>query len=350
VSSISTDVNAKTVTLILTNTVTNGQAVTVSYTDPTAGDDLNAIQDAVGNDAASFTMQTVMNNTPDFTPPVFATAAVNGNVLTMTYTEAGFLNSTTAPTSAFAVMNGGVANTVTSVAVDVNTNVITLSLANPVLNGQAVTIAYTDPTTGNDSAAIQDLTGNDAVSFMAQSVTNNTLDNVAPVFASAVVNAGVLTMTYTETGLLNNVTALGNAFSVISGDSANPVTAVTVDVNAKTVALTLSTPVISTQVVTVSYTDPTTDNDANAVQDVAGNDAITFAAQNVNNVTAAVVAPVVVTPPVVTTPVVTTPLVTVTYLSTDTRTYATSRSLTEGNDTLTSSVEPEQFFGLGGNR
>ena len=36
-------------------TITHGQVVTVSYTDPTAGDDDNVLQDAAGNDVASFT-------------------------------------------------------------------------------------------------------------------------------------------------------------------------------------------------------------------------------------------------------------------------------------------------------
>ena len=35
--------------------IRQGQAVVVTYTDPTTGDDANAIQDAAGNDAASFT-------------------------------------------------------------------------------------------------------------------------------------------------------------------------------------------------------------------------------------------------------------------------------------------------------
>jgi hypothetical protein len=35
--------------------ILQGQAVVVTYTDPTAGDDANAIQDTAGNDAATFT-------------------------------------------------------------------------------------------------------------------------------------------------------------------------------------------------------------------------------------------------------------------------------------------------------
>ena len=41
--------------LELSTAITQGQAVVVSYTDPTTGDDASAIQDAAGNDALSFT-------------------------------------------------------------------------------------------------------------------------------------------------------------------------------------------------------------------------------------------------------------------------------------------------------
>ena len=44
-----------TVQITVSPVVRQGQAVVVAYADPTAGDDANAIQDAVGNDTASFT-------------------------------------------------------------------------------------------------------------------------------------------------------------------------------------------------------------------------------------------------------------------------------------------------------
>ncbi|MBJ8424433.1 hypothetical protein I6M74_21450, partial [Acinetobacter bereziniae] len=50
-----------TVVLTLGAPVTAGQAVEVGYTDPTAGNDLNAIQDAAGNDAATLPPTSVSN-------------------------------------------------------------------------------------------------------------------------------------------------------------------------------------------------------------------------------------------------------------------------------------------------
>ena len=58
-------------TLSLARVVAKDQPVSVTYTDPSAGDDPNAVQDAAGNDAKTFT-QPVTNNSehisagPDF--------------------------------------------------------------------------------------------------------------------------------------------------------------------------------------------------------------------------------------------------------------------------------------------
>ncbi|PPC75908.1 hypothetical protein C4K68_18110, partial [Pokkaliibacter plantistimulans] len=57
-----------TVTLTLAEAAQTGQTVTVSYTDPTAGNDTNAIQNTGGDDAASFSGQSVTNNTVSAPP------------------------------------------------------------------------------------------------------------------------------------------------------------------------------------------------------------------------------------------------------------------------------------------
>jgi hypothetical protein len=47
--------------------------------------------------------------------------------------------------------------------IDATNKAVTLTLANAVTGGNAVLISYTDPTTDNDTKAIQDATGNDAL-------------------------------------------------------------------------------------------------------------------------------------------------------------------------------------------
>uniref|UniRef100_UPI000237739F Ig-like domain-containing protein n=1 Tax=Verminephrobacter aporrectodeae TaxID=1110389 RepID=UPI000237739F len=76
VTAVSVNATAKTVTLTLASAVGPGDTVSVSYTDPTSGNDANAIQDAAGNDAASFAQRQIQNNTPDTTPPVLLSIAI----------------------------------------------------------------------------------------------------------------------------------------------------------------------------------------------------------------------------------------------------------------------------------
>lgn len=63
VNNVVVNAAAKTVTLTLASTVVAGQAVTVSYADPTAGNDVVALQDAAGNDAANLVDAVVSNIT-----------------------------------------------------------------------------------------------------------------------------------------------------------------------------------------------------------------------------------------------------------------------------------------------
>ncbi|GEM_PF-1058966 len=292
VNSVAVDAAARTVTLTLASAVTYGQTVTVGYTDPSTSNDANAIQDAVGNDAATIAGRSVTNATvaPDTTAPVFAGATVNGSSLVLSYTEANSLDATNLPaTSDFTVTAGGAAVTVSSVAVDAAARTVTLTLASAVTHGQSITVGYTDPTAGNDGNAIQDAAGNDAATITGQAVTNNTPDTTAPVFASATVDGALLVLSYTEANGLDatNLPAT-SAFTVTAGGTLVTVSSAAVDAAAETVTLTLARAVTHGQIVIVGYTDPTAGNDGTAIQDAAGNDAATIAGQAVTNNTASI--------------------------------------------------------------
>ncbi|MCW8209144.1 hypothetical protein D8B24_19460 [Verminephrobacter aporrectodeae subsp. tuberculatae] len=297
---------AKTVTLTLSTALTHGQSVTVAYADPTAGNDANAIQDAAGNDAASFAATAVVNNTPDTTPPQLLTSGdhrprVTGNQLVLRFGDTGNLDADLAHTptpGAFTVLVEGVANAVTNVTVEPQAKTVTLTLTTALTHGQSVTVAYTDPTTGNDANAIQDATGNDATSFAATEVTNTTpapADTTPPQPITSgdhrpKVTGNQLVLGFSDTGSLDanlDHKPAGGAFTVLVNGVANAVTNVTVEPQAKTVTLTLTTAVTRGQSVTVAYADPTTDDDTNAIQDATGNDAASFAATAVTNTTPA---------------------------------------------------------------
>ena len=283
-------IDGSTVELTLNATVQNDQTVTVAYTDPSSSNDANAVQDSAGNDAVSLTSTSVTNNsTVAGTAPTFSSAATStdGTTVVLTYNEALF--STTAAASAFAVTTDGSPNTVTAVAIEGST--VELTLNDTVQNDQTVTVAYTDPTTGNDASAVQDSAGNDAVSLTSSAVTNNsTVAGTAPTFSSAATNTAGTKVVLTYNEPLSSTTAAASAFAVTTDGSPNTVTAVAIV--GSTVELTLTNTVKNDQTVTVAYTDPTSSNDTNAVQDSAGNDAVSLTSTSVtNNSTVAGTAP-----------------------------------------------------------
>src|SRR6218665_1525306 len=278
VSSVSVDAVNNTVTLTLNRPVANGETVSVNYTRPATGD--NVIQDAAGNDAANIQNRAVTNETP----PVCTSATVTGTQLVLRFdtdnldeTEAG----RPSPGAFDVLIHGPTRASALVVTVNSANKTVTLTLDRTVAPGQKVTVAYTDPTNGNDPRAVQDAAGNDATSFSARPVTN---DTTAPVLAEATVDRNRLVLRYTENDRLDRVNpAPATAFTVTAGGQPVTVSSVLVDATAKTVTLTLASNGAADQAVTVAYRAPATGN--NAIQDAAGNDAANFEARAVDNIT-----------------------------------------------------------------
>ncbi len=172
-----------------------------------------------------------------------------------------------------------------------------LSAANGVLSdllssdGGITWTAMLTPTAGTtalanaiafDTANVQDAAGNAGRSIALSN--SYAIDTFAPVLLAASVSGNSLVVTYADTSALDAVNVPGaGAFAVTAGGAANAVTAVAVDAVAKTVTLTLTNAVSFGQTVTVSYTDPTPGDDANAIQDTAGNDAASLVGVAVTN-------------------------------------------------------------------
>ena len=117
------------------------------------------------------------------------------------------------------------------------------------------------------------------------SQSNNTVtlsvDTVRPTFSSAATSTdgAKVVLSYDET--LSSTTAPTSAFAVTTDGAANAVTAVSND--GATSELTLTNTIKSNQAVTVAYNDPSSSDDANALQDSAGNDAVSFSSTTVTN-------------------------------------------------------------------
>ncbi|MBV2194380.1 MAG: BapA prefix-like domain-containing protein, partial [Azonexus sp.] len=166
----------------------------------------------------------------DTTPPVLESAATSadGASVVLTYNEA--LDPANPPAASdFAITIDGTPVTPTSVTVSGST--VTLVLPTAVVNGDTVTVSYTDPTAGNDAAATQDVAGNDAATLTDSPVTNTVGDTTAP------------TTTVSITAITDDT---GTAGDFITSDS-----------NGLTLSATLSAPLVAGEKLMYS-TDGTT--------------------------------------------------------------------------------------------
>ena len=403
-------VSGRTVTLTLASEVTFGQAVTVGYADPTAGNDPNAVQDTAGNDADSFTAEAVTNTvpasndatlraltvrdggtavplTPAFDPATtLYGASVTNAVATVTVTvtandgdaEVQFLDEHDAPlpdadpntpehqvtlvvgdtpivvrvtaedavtteTYTVTVTRRVAAPAVVSVALtsdpdatgpDDDTYAIGDTVRATVTFSAAVTVDTTggrpgleldfDGTakpaaydSGSDSTAlvfayqvVEDDIDADGIAIAASRLTLNgatiasssdplvgavlthpavaadpghRVDGVRPTLSSAATASDGASLVLTFSEPLDEDDGPPNTdFTVEVGGSPAALGAAPA-VSGPTVTLTLATAVTFGQAMTVGYADPTAGNDANAVQDTAGNDADSFTTEAVTN-------------------------------------------------------------------
>ena len=163
--------------------------------------------DLAGNLGAS-----TSNSAPitiDTAAPLISDQLVGGTSLVLRFAEpVAFPSASAAP---FSVLNGKTKITVTAATVAPGGTSVTLSLATAITSATLLTVAYTDPSSSNDSTgAIEDLAGNDLASRSATTIRT--------FLASTSVNMGTgFNSGYTGVEL---TAAAGNA-SITGNSSAN---------------------------------------------------------------------------------------------------------------------------------
>ena len=205
--------------------------------------------------------------TADMTAPTLNTAVVNGNMLTLTYDEA--LDEGSVPSGSGGFTLGGTSETVSMVAISDRTVTLTLSAA--VTSGDSVTLTYTP-----GANPVQDAAGNDAAALSTQAVTNNTPPMLVRTGNRRPGVGGILLRLRYDDAL--DESSVPDAGDFTLGGTMPTVSEV--DISGRDVLLTLSAPVSSTDVVTVTYMPGT-----NPVQDEDGNDVAAFTDVSVLNVT-----------------------------------------------------------------
>jgi uncharacterized repeat protein (TIGR02059 family) len=207
----------------------------------------------------------VMAVSADNSSPQLQSVIANGTQVVLTYSES--LDAATAAKEAFTVKVGGSIVALSSAVA--SGNQLVLTLAAPASDGQPLSVAYTAPAW--NANAVQDAAGNHSPSFAETSVY---VDANPPLLQGAELSSDGTQLILTYNNTLNPLTATADAFVVTVGGTSSGPSNIAVDGN--TITLTLSTVPTNLQSVTVAYYDPSSGNDANAVQDMVGNDASSF--------------------------------------------------------------------------
>ncbi len=228
-----------TASLTLASAVDADDAVTVSYTQPTAG----GLRDSTSNRTASFGPLTAANATA----PTPASATVNGALLTITF-NADLDTANTPLAAAFTVAGRTVATPT------VGTRSVGLSLTPAVNEGATITVSYDAALAG--SGALEGAGGSAVASFSSLGVTNET--DSAPAYVSGSVNGAAITLTFDQ-----NLDAASVPPVVTQGLSTSSAFRVTVNdlrvrysatsASGSTVTITLLAAVAPSDVVKVQY-------------------------------------------------------------------------------------------------
>jgi uncharacterized repeat protein (TIGR02059 family) len=135
------------------------------------------------------------------------------------------------------------------------------------------------------SAVDQFLIKEGATDWNGTSTSLSGSDLVFPAFQSAATSTDGAKVILTYSKTLSATTAATSAFAVVVDGSSSTVSSVAT--SGATVELTMQTAIQPSETVTVAYTDPSGSDDANAIQDSDGLDAISLSATSVTNNTAA---------------------------------------------------------------
>ncbi len=258
-------VSGSSVVLVLADAVASSSAgIQVGY----SALGKSVLQDLAGNDVAGFAAQGVVNAIDTLSPTVVSGSFKDSKTLVLTHTE-DLLSTSTATANAFSVTSDGKANGVTAVKVVGKT--IELSLSQAVVSGEDIRWSYAAPTFDRslNNAAVQDLAGNDMVSASAQKV-----DTTRPTLLSTQTGStgSLLVMNFNEPMLSTSLPA-NATFQVIASQSGVH-TVSSVSVSGNSVNLSLSSPVLKGESVSLTYTAPSDNIGTNnsALQDQFGND------------------------------------------------------------------------------
>jgi uncharacterized repeat protein (TIGR02059 family) len=253
--------------LTLSSPIVYGDIVTVAYTKPS----ISPLQTSAGGMAASLSTQTVTNKVAAPVPVYISSAIENATPSIAEITYNMNLANISPVSSSFTVLVNSVARSINSVSIS-GTKVM-LTLASPVIFGEIVSVAYTKPA-GNP---LQTPAGGQAASISSQTVTNKVSAPIPVFVSSSVENATPSRVDLAYSMALVNIIPAVSSFTVLVNSVSRGVNSVSI--SGTNVFLTLSSPVLFGESVTVAYVKPA----SNQLQTTAGGQAASIVAQIVTN-------------------------------------------------------------------
>ena len=230
-------------------------------------------------DAIVPTISSVTSSTADSTLSVSQSVSIQVNfseAVTVTGTPTLLLETGTTDRSATFVNGSG--STTLNFTYTVQTGDTSSDLNYVATNSLSLSGGTIKDTVGNDATLTLPATANAASLAGSKAIV---IDTTVPVLLTAAVTTNGTQIILTYNSVLGATTAATSAFAVtVAGNLA---TVSTVSSSGLTIVLTMAARITTGQVVTFTYTDPTAGNDANAIQDIAGNDAATLGSTSVTN-------------------------------------------------------------------
>ena len=226
----------------------------------------NTVKDVVGNNfitngkGIGFTFENAYSSLIDTQAPKLSSITSS-----ITHLELIFNTSIKVINGDVVISNGSdtrIISITDSSQITIQKNIISIHLKDNLIANSNYTIQFAN-------GVIADNVGNAFIGQMTTFKIETVLDSIAPVLATATVNDSTVVLTYTDANPLDAIhMAATTDFAMTVDGVANAVTNVVVNAAAKTVTLTLTTPVLNNQSVLMNYTD-VVGNTVNAIQDDA---------------------------------------------------------------------------------
>ena len=240
----SVSISGNKIRLTLSSAIKYGDIISLSYTKPAS----NPLQSTQGGQAASISARSVTNNCISNIPAFTRAVVENATPFIIDMTFSLSLANIVPSVSAFNIQVNSAVRNVTSIAV--SGIKVQVTLERPVKFGDNITLSYTKPAVN----PLQSISGGQAASIHAISVTNNCISNI-PYYTSAVVEdatPSIIDLTFSLA--LANIFPSGSAFNIQVNSVTRNVTSVSV--SGTNVDLTLENPVKFGDIITLSYASP----------------------------------------------------------------------------------------------